>query len=112
VEGLGIGRRIPVTGDALPRIEKLRKNCPAMDNRSVVFFGNGVGNDDRESTGQRRQTDWHLIDRAAVVVAGPGVYAVMDRAEIGRRFPLGSQPPDVKHAKASGPFGPALIGSR
>src|SRR3954447_5090367 len=92
----------------LPRIESLRK-IVRRDNRSVAFFGNGVGNDDevdRPAPPDRR----HLIDRAAIAVAGPGVYAVMDRAEIGRRAPPGPQLIDVKDAKGGGPFGPALIG--
>lgn len=34
----------------------------------------------------------------------------MDRAEIGRRFPLGAQRIDVKDSKGIGPFRHALIG--
>src|SRR5436309_2916057 len=88
-----------------------------MIDSGVGWLAAKVASASRRVLGNDDKVDWpappnprHLIDRAAMVVARPGVHAVMNRAEIGRDGAFGSQRIDMEDAKGFRPFGHAFIG--
>ena len=99
---------MPVGRDRCTFIKKAGEFL-GRDQRAAVFNARGVRDGD-EVNGPAAPERGHLGGGATMVVAGSGIDAVMDRAEIGWRRPLCPQVRHVQNAKGVGTVRHALIG--